>query len=151
MSEGEYIIKINLGWQYSAALSSDGRVFTWGYFGYGQLGNGIEADYAYTPIDITGNFNLSEGETIIELFSRDHHSIAITSLGRVVAWGDNDFGQLGIQSITDSYYPVEITERFGFLPEETITAAPPSLQAMGIPLWTASSQEISPQRALGPI
>jgi uncharacterized repeat protein (TIGR02543 family) len=115
----ETIISINLGHSHSSALTSTGRVFTWGYNNHGQLGNGTTVDQ-YTPIDITSQFNLDLGETIIGINVGPFHSLAFTSIGKVFTWGLNDKGQLGDDSTTDKNTPTEITTHFNFGLDETI-------------------------------
>lgn len=113
LAEGEVIVKIKVTGNHSIALSSLGRVFTFGYAGDGQLGNGY--NYGSTNIwDITANFNLIEEEMIIEIDSGLNQSIAITSLNRIFTWGCNEFGQLGNGTIVDSNLPVDITNLFNF-------------------------------------
>ena len=55
---------------------------------YGQLGDGTKKDKS-TPVNITANFNLSDGEVITKIEAGSHHSIALTSLGRVFYMGKN--------------------------------------------------------------
>ena len=105
---GETIINISLGRYHSSAITSTGRVFTWGYNKYGRLGDGTTIDRT-TPTDITSRFNLGDGETIISISLGDYHSSAITSTGRVFTWGYNTYGQLGDGTTIDKSTPTEIT------------------------------------------
>jgi len=47
------ITAVALGYNHSVALAADGTVYTWGYNGYGQLGDGT-ADAKYTPVKVLG-------------------------------------------------------------------------------------------------
>ena len=124
LSEGETITQISLNWYQSSAITSSGRLFTWGNNYYGQLGDGTTSEYKVpnsTPIEITSQFNLSEGETITQISLGCYHSSAITSSGRLFTWGYNEYGLLGDGTTTDRYTPTEITSQFNLSEGETIT------------------------------
>ena len=123
LHQGEIITQISLGSWHSLAITSTGRVFTWGNNGYGQLGDGTinNSPPRSTLTEITTQFNLSDGETIIQISLGDYHSSAITSTGRVFTWGSNEYGQLGDGTTTDRYTPTAITSQFNLVEGETIT------------------------------
>ena len=50
LSTGDQIISFSLGSGHSTALTSSGRLFTWGYNYYGQLGNGTTTNKS-TPTE----------------------------------------------------------------------------------------------------
>ena len=110
LQDDEKIVKIGLGQNYSAALTSLGRLFTWGDNWLGKLGNGNESYFVTIPKEITSNVNLESGEVIIDLFIGDYHSAIITSENRVFTWGRNSHGQLGDGTGDDKYSPVDITD-----------------------------------------
>ncbi|MEV5984906.1 Ig-like domain repeat protein [Streptomyces sp. NPDC052051] len=87
---------------HSMALTSDGRVFAWGAGFWGQLGNGTNADTS-TPVEV----HLPAGTRATAIATGYNHSLALTSDGRVLAWGLNDRGQLGDGTFTDRNTPVE--------------------------------------------
>jgi hypothetical protein len=60
------IIQLSLGNFHSSALSSTGRVYTWGFNFYGQLGNNTGVDSS-VPYEITDQFGLSGEDKIIQL------------------------------------------------------------------------------------
>jgi alpha-tubulin suppressor-like RCC1 family protein len=121
LNSGETITSISLGSSHSSALSSTGRVFTWGYNAKGQLGDGTTID-RYTPTEITSQFNLNSGETITSITLGYWNSSALSSTGRVFTWGWNDDGQLGDGTTTNRTTPTEITSQFNFTAGETITS-----------------------------
>ena len=70
------------------ALDRNGKVWTWGANGAGQLGNGQLASCA-----LPAQVKLSV--RIVRVAAGDTHSFAIDGLGRVWGWGSNNFGQVG--------------------------------------------------------
>ncbi|WP_353569819.1 choice-of-anchor D domain-containing protein [Candidatus Albibeggiatoa sp. nov. BB20] len=94
---------IALGDYYSCALLNTGGIKCWGSNGYGQLGDGFTTDSS-TPVDVTG---LTSGVSTIALGFR--HSCALLNTGGVKCWGYNVYGQLGDNSTTDSYIPIDVT------------------------------------------
>ena len=119
LNPGETIIQISMGGYHSSALTSHGRVFTWGGNTSGQLGNN-QTFNLWEPTDITGHFNLEVGETVTYLSMGVLHSSAITSLGRLFMWGDNSYGQLGNNSTIHSSLPIDITNQFNLAVDEEI-------------------------------
>jgi alpha-tubulin suppressor-like RCC1 family protein len=86
---------------HSIALKGDGTVWTWGYNGSGQLGNGTTVNAA-TPVQvssITGVTAIAGGK---------NHSLALVS-GSVWAWGENSQGALGNGSTVQSSTPVQVS------------------------------------------
>ena len=78
------------------ALDDQGKVYTWGTNGHGQLGNGTYEEYSLSPIcisDISGN--ALNGKNIIEISVGSAHTVAIDDQGKIYTWGDNYGGQLG--------------------------------------------------------
>jgi uncharacterized repeat protein (TIGR02543 family) len=118
-SNNENIINIDLGDTYSALITSNGRVFTWGNNSYGQLGDSTTIDKK-SPVDITSNFNLFENETLIQIYTGAVHSAALTSNGRIFTWGYNYEGQIGDGTLTSKLEPVDITAFFDLKSGEEI-------------------------------
>ena len=96
------VTSVSLG-QYSAcALTTSGAVMCWGWNGYGQLGNGSAAMYSSVPVQVTG---LTGGATSVTAGYTS--ACAVVACG-VVCWGENNAGQLGNNSTTDSSVPVSV-------------------------------------------
>ncbi|MEV5574795.1 Ig-like domain repeat protein [Spirillospora sp. NPDC052269] len=90
MPEGVRITQVAAGGDHSLALTSDGRVLAWGRNTSGQLGDGSSTS-RITPVFV----RLPRGVTVAHVAGGNYHSLALTSDGRVLAWGDNMFGELG--------------------------------------------------------
>ena len=115
----EVIESVSLGDLHSSALTSSGRVFTWGWNVYGQLGDSTITN-KFAPVDITNQFVLYEGETIVSISLGANHSAALTSLGRIFTWGANGYGQLGDSTTTQKNAPTDITNQFNLAIDEFI-------------------------------
>jgi alpha-tubulin suppressor-like RCC1 family protein len=95
------------------------RLLAWGTNGSGQLGNNAITD---SPIPTAVNFTGAlAGKSITSVAVGSNHSIALSSDGRIAAWGYNGFGQLGIGTTADSLVPVSVTTT-GVLSGKTVIA-----------------------------
>jgi len=80
-------------------------VLAWGYNAFGQLGNGTT-----TNSNIAVRSDLLVGLTVKAVSAGCFDSYALTTSGAVLAWGNNDSGELGdgsIVGIADS--PVQVS------------------------------------------
>lgn len=78
----------------SAALTSDGRVFTWGNNTFGQLGIG-NLDQQSSPVEVQ-DLGSDVRAIVIGAFS-----VALMNDGSVFAWGTNAFGSVGDNEAPD--------------------------------------------------
>jgi YD repeat-containing protein len=95
------IIDVSGGDRFTAALKADGTVWTWGWNGFGQLGDGTNTDRT-VPVQVTGLNN------VILMAARDYHVLVVKSDGSVWAWGSGGNGELGNKNFTDSNLPVQV-------------------------------------------
>ncbi|MCF7924822.1 MAG: hypothetical protein K9L64_06955, partial [Candidatus Izimaplasma sp.] len=120
LASGENIIQVSLGKYHSLAITSEGRIFTWGLNSIGQLGDGTSSTMSSNPIDITSQFGLAQGEIFTYVSLGDYISSAITSEGKLFAWGQNGSGQLGDGTESSKSVPTDITSQFNLNTEEKI-------------------------------
>ena len=73
------------------------------------------------PYDVTANFNLEEGEYILNIFAGKEHAMAITSFDKVYGWGYNNYYELGLGNNSSQNMPIEITPYLNLAVGETIT------------------------------
>lgn len=90
---------------HTLALKSGGTVWAWGDNFYGQLGNGTLSNHPDSSIpvqvpDLTGVVSIAAGYA---------HSLALKSDGTIWAWGTNTYGQLGDESTTTRFTPVQVS------------------------------------------
>ena len=75
----------------------DGKVFSWGYNGFGQLGTGqtLLAD-STEPTQVTVDYQGAPLNSVQQVAVGGGHTLALSTDGvTVYAWGANNFGQLG--------------------------------------------------------
>lgn len=93
------------GYYHNVAAKTDGTVWTWGYNGQFQLGDGSGTDRAI-PVQVAGLTN------VVAVAAGDRHTLALKNDGTVWAWGYNFFGQLGagVGDFTDRSTPVQVAD-----------------------------------------
>ncbi len=87
----------------SAAVASDGTVYTWGSNAQGLLGTGTTAGSVASPARIPGL------EQVAQISGGSQHFLARTTSGDVYSWGGNYASQLGNGSTTYSPVPIRLT------------------------------------------
>lgn len=102
LASGTKVTQVRQGCSFTVALTSTGSVLTWGDNSFGQLGNGTSGGRSTVPVKVS----LPSGTKVTQVRAGCLHALALTSTGRVLAWGYNFFGQLGDGLNTDSNVPV---------------------------------------------
>lgn len=97
-----YVRAVSAGFDHSMALGVDGRVWTWGGNGSGQLGDGTTTD-RFAAKAVTGL------KGIRAIAAGDGFSLALDSSGIVYAWGNNVLGQLGDGTRIGKTTPVQVS------------------------------------------
>ena len=99
----------------ACALTAGGAVQCWGDNTYGQLGNGSSGFSSngtgvtsypseMVPVPVTG---LGSGVTAVSVGGVD--ACAVTAGGAVQCWGDNTYGQLGVDPMALAFSAVPVT------------------------------------------
>ena len=86
LTAGEYST-VSCSWRFTAAIDTDGVLWTWGSNEYGMLGIGSEIANTATPVRVMDN--------VVSVVCGSEHVAAIRSDGSLWVWGNNRFGQLG--------------------------------------------------------
>lgn len=97
------VVSISAGQYHSLAITSQGKLYTWGWGVHGQLGLNTVEDMNEPQL-----VKALEHEVIISAKGGHAHSIALTQAGRVWAFGSGIFGQLGTGSNTKHKVPIEL-------------------------------------------
>ncbi len=97
---------------HALALTKDGRVWAWGYNGYGQTGDGTFGNNTTTPVLVVSL--LPKAKAIAAGY---YHSMALSTTGKVYAWGYDGNGQLGNGTTNPNNYnyaiPVPVSNLSG--------------------------------------
>ena len=94
--------KVSMGGFYSgSAIKTDGTLWSWGYNGYGLLGDGTTITRS-SPVQIGALTNW------LQVSAGYYHSVAIKTDGTAWSWGRNNQGQLGLSNINNYSSPKQI-------------------------------------------
>ena len=85
------VVDVDCGRYFSAAVTEEGEVYTWGAGRDFALGHGDRAN-KHSPTLVEG----LAGEKVIKIACGKNFCVALSASGSVFSWGNNDLGQLGI-------------------------------------------------------
>ena len=103
-------LQVIAGTDHSLAIGSDGYAWAWGCNWYGNLGNNTASGTSDTnPVpkrvrDPASPTDKSKGLQAAQVSAGYHYSLAVGSDGNAWAWGWNQYGQLGNDSIPTGQY-----------------------------------------------
>jgi alpha-tubulin suppressor-like RCC1 family protein len=89
----------------TSAVKTDGTLWSWGYNGFGMLGDNTTVDKSSPVQTITGGNNWSQVSCGL------HYSAAVKSDGTLWAWGANTGGKLGDNTVVGKSSPVQTITR----------------------------------------
>lgn len=100
------IIQISSGAAHLLALTSSGKIYSWGYNNSKQLGHNPPIGF-YKPTLIPSIENFKK------ISCGAYHSLALSELGQVYSWGHNYHGQIGNNKTSDeiTLYKVELSTK----------------------------------------
>jgi alpha-tubulin suppressor-like RCC1 family protein len=101
LPRGVTVTAISAGFESSLALTSTGRVLSWGGNGSGQLGDGGTKGRR-----VPGYVRLPRHTKVTAIAAGSISDFAVTSAGRLLAWGNNQNGMLGDGTLTVRKAPV---------------------------------------------
>jgi alpha-tubulin suppressor-like RCC1 family protein len=127
----------------ASAASASNRGISWGYNAWGRLGNGIStfyetdefhlADWLPTPVCAAGSPGACPSgpylNEVSAISAGGTHGLALLSNGTIMAWGENESGQLGDGTHTG---PSACVYRFGFPNEESEEVRPCSATPVAV-------------------
>ena len=103
LPKGTRVTAISAGAYHSLARTTTRHLYAWGANSGGQLGDGTT-----TNRDIPVKVKLPKRIKVTLIGAGEGHSLARTSTGKVLAWGDNTDGALGDGTTTGSLTPVRV-------------------------------------------
>ena len=101
---GKTVVQVAAGMVHGLVLCSDGTVAAWGGNSAGQLGNPASS-YSLVPVPVVG---IPAGKRVAAIAAGGNHSLALCTDGSLYAWGSNNYGQLGNNSVVNSTAPVAV-------------------------------------------
>ncbi|WP_264774112.1 Dot/Icm T4SS effector CoxU2 [Coxiella burnetii] len=106
LERGDRIVQLNFADRYLVARTAQGHVYVWGFNYRGRLGLDDEQDRLH-PVELSWDFfpEWHPDDYIIQVVVGDRHTLALTQLGYIYAWGKNSYGQLGFRDQQDRNRP----------------------------------------------
>lgn len=103
------IVSIAAGALHTCALSELGNVYCWGEDYYGDLGNNSTTD-SHVPVEVVGvgGVGYLSGVASITGGGGSFSHCVVSSSGNVYCWGNNQYGNLGNNTTTQSLVPLEV-------------------------------------------
>ncbi|XP_073124189.1 ultraviolet-B receptor UVR8 [Henckelia pumila] len=97
---GSCISQISGGWRHTMAVTTDGKLYGWGWNKFGQVGVGDNVDHC-SPAQV--KFPLDQ--KVVNISCGWRHTLAVTEGQNVFSWGRGTNGQLGHGESVDRNLP----------------------------------------------
>ena len=133
---GDNIRRIAAGYESAISLTVDHKVSTWGRntsgeLGYSKYGEQNNTDSPHGVLGIDDNFDLVEGDEVVDVEAGNGVMAALTKDYRVYIWGNDQTGMLGLNgerpNLADpvtgndlSAIPIDITDNFDLANDDCI-------------------------------
>jgi alpha-tubulin suppressor-like RCC1 family protein len=127
LPRGTEVTAARAGEDFTVALTTKGTVLAWGSGTYGRLGNGASRNS-----DVPVRVRIPAGTKVTAVSAGYGFGLALTSAGRVLAWGDNAAGDLGNGKMTKRTTPVQVR-----LPSKVKITAVSAGQSFGLAVTSA--------------
>jgi alpha-tubulin suppressor-like RCC1 family protein len=119
---GKTIIAIEGGGDFSAVLTNDSKIYTWGGNVNGQLGTGYTSSSSF-PVPVVDANSVFAGKIIIAISCGGMHIMALAKTGELTGWGDNTGGKIGDGTTASRTHPVSVIDVYSvFVASQPIIA-----------------------------
>jgi len=103
------VVYVSAGSLHGVAVLDDGTVWTWGNNGNGELGDGgASGSRSLTAVQVLGVGGSGVLSGIRTVSGGGRHTLAVTDSGSLLAWGGNDYDELGTGEEGGSNVPVSV-------------------------------------------
>ena len=93
---------VSAGGDFTCGVTTNDRIYCWGFNEQGQLGAATPSRFSTTPVAVAGNRRYRQ------VRAGGNSACAITMARTAFCWGANDKGQLGNGNTTGSHVPVRV-------------------------------------------
>nr|KAJ0208253.1 hypothetical protein LSAT_V11C500282280 [Lactuca sativa] len=114
---GQFVSQISGGWRHTMALTSEGKLYGWGWNKFGQVGVGDNQDHCFPmqvkiPNEQAHHFSCDK---VVQVSCGWRHTLAVSERANVFSWGRGTNGQLGHKEAIDRNIPkiIEVLSRDG--------------------------------------
>lgn len=114
---GKTIVQLVVGDHASCVVTSEGRLYCWGWNGYGTIGDGTTSTRR-SPVEIDMSGVLAGKK--IRMVAMGFHGCVLTEDNQLYCWGRNDYNQTGDGTTTNRPSPVAVNMS-GVLAGKTFT------------------------------
>ncbi|KAL5753461.1 hypothetical protein ACOSP7_023638 [Xanthoceras sorbifolium] len=97
---GSFISQVSGGWRHTMALTSNGKLYGWGWNKFGQVGVGDNVDKC-SPVQV----KFPNDQKVVQISCGWRHTLAVTERQNVFSWGRGTNGQLGHGESSDRNIP----------------------------------------------
>ncbi|NCU42135.1 MAG: hypothetical protein EOM19_05475, partial [Candidatus Moranbacteria bacterium] len=101
------VSQVSSGESHTCAIKTDGTVWCWGYNLSGRLGDNTTTS-KFTPVQVVGVGNVGFLQEVSRISVGGQHSCVLKNDTTVFCWGFNGAGQLGDNTTTNRYTPIQV-------------------------------------------
>jgi alpha-tubulin suppressor-like RCC1 family protein len=108
---GVRVVAVAAGEDHSLVVSAAGRLYSFGYNWYGQLGHGYKGRFPRPSVHHHATPRLVvalQGVRVSAVAGGEEHSLALSE-GKVYSWGGSSVGELGHGDTADQHAPLLVT------------------------------------------